>query len=175
MKTLRSLMRSASGSAAAEMALVSPILILLLFGAVEIGNYFYNEHVLVKGVRDGARYAARQAFANYTTCSGSPPQTVIDSTKQLVRTGQLSGGSDRLANWADAATEFTITISCKTTVGTTTMGGIYTGVTNASGAAVGAPIITVSAAVPYRPLVAPFGIGTGLELNASQEAAVMGI
>ena len=172
---MKRLLRADRGSAAAEMALVTPILLLLLFGSMEIGNYFYNEHVLVKGVRDGARYAARQAFANYTTCTGSPPQTVIDSTKQLVRTGQLSGGTDRLPRWTDAATEFTITISCKTAVGTTGMSGIYSGVTNAGGAAVGAPIITVSASLPYRPLVAPFGIGTGLELNASQQAAVMGI
>ena len=35
----------------------------LMFGAVELGNYFLNEHSLVKAVRDGARYAARQDFS----------------------------------------------------------------------------------------------------------------
>src|SRR3546814_3109530 len=67
----RSLARDRSGAAAAEMALVSPMLIILMFGSFELGNYFLDEHVVLKAVRDGARYAARQ---NFTTmpCSGTP-------------------------------------------------------------------------------------------------------
>src|SRR5215217_7313983 len=48
------------GSAAAEMALVLPLLLALMFGSLELGDYFLSEHVLLKGVRDGAVYAARQ-------------------------------------------------------------------------------------------------------------------
>ena len=91
------------------MALVLPLLLVLLFGSVELGNSFYSEHVLIKGVRDGARYAARQAFSNYTACSGSPGATIEDNTKTLVRTGQISGGSDILPNWTNAATTFSVT------------------------------------------------------------------
>jgi len=41
----------------------------------------------------------------------------------------------------------------------------------------GAPIVRVSATVPYTPVIgAPFGFsGVGFNLRANQEAAVMGI
>jgi hypothetical protein len=65
------------GAAAAEMALVLPLLLIILFGSLELGNYFMNEHTLVKAVRDGARFAGRQTFTNYTSCSGSPGGTVL--------------------------------------------------------------------------------------------------
>ena len=67
------------------MALVMPLLLILMMGSVELGNYFYNEHKLVKSVRDGARYAARQAFTNYASCSGSAADPVFSDTKLMVR------------------------------------------------------------------------------------------
>ena len=59
------------GAAAAEMALVAPMLITLMFGSFELGNYFLSEHALAKAVRDGARYATRIAVTNYSCPSGS--------------------------------------------------------------------------------------------------------
>ena len=47
-----------TGAAAAEMALVLPILIALMFGSFELGNYFLNQHVVTKAVRDGLRFEA---------------------------------------------------------------------------------------------------------------------
>src|SRR3546814_13564998 len=88
----RSLARDRSGAAAAEMALVSPMLIILMFGSFELGNYFLDEHVVLKAVRDGARYAARQ---NCTTmpCSGPPTAeasiTNLDSYRQIAGAGAL--------------------------------------------------------------------------------------
>lgn len=169
------LFRSTDGSAAAEMALVVPLLALLMFGSVELGNYFYSEHVLVKGVRDGARYAARQAFTNYTTCTGSPGATVENNTKTLVRTGRLSGGSDILPNWADASTTFTVTITCTTSISGTALSGIYNDVVTPGGAAVGAPVVTVDASVPYRSVFGYIGRGLNLKLNATSQASVQGI
>ena len=61
-----------SGAAAAEMAMVAPLLMILMLGAMELGHYFYSQHVVVKAVRDGARYASRHDFSNYTC-----PSTVI--------------------------------------------------------------------------------------------------
>jgi len=40
-------------AAAAEMAIVTPILVSLMFGSFEMGNYFLSEHVVAKAVRDG--------------------------------------------------------------------------------------------------------------------------
>jgi len=86
------LARNSSGAAAAEMALVTPLLLIIMFGSVELGNYFMNEHSLVKAVRDGARFAARQSFTSYPDCStvGTSAQ---DATKNVVMYGYLSGSA----------------------------------------------------------------------------------
>ena len=59
----RRLARDVHAAAAAELALVLPLLLIIMFGSFEIGNYFLNEHILVKAVRDGARVAgSRRRF-----------------------------------------------------------------------------------------------------------------
>jgi len=83
----------ARGSAAVEMALILPVLLALMFGSVELGNYFMNEHSLVKAVRDGARFAARQNFSTYSACTGQPGGNTVSDTKNLVINGYLSGGT----------------------------------------------------------------------------------
>jgi len=163
-----------SGAAAAEMALVMPLLLVILVGSVELGSYFYNEHILVKAVRDGARYAARQNFSNYDACSGTPTGNVEAETEALVRTSLLAGGSDRFADIEND--DIDLTVSCATSAtdlssSTENMAGIYRGRSS------GAPIVTVSATVDYAPVIgAAFGFsGVGLHLNATEQAAVMGL
>ena len=166
------LLRSTRAAAAAEMALITPLLLTLAMGSAELGNYFYNEHILIKAVRDGARFAGRQPFDKFA-CSGTPTvdSTVVTNTKIVVMTGLLSGGSNRLANWN--ASSIMLSLNCYTATGGQSMLGIYR---NSTGASAGAPIVTVSATVPYIPVLKSFGFsGIGLNLNARQQAAVMGI
>lgn len=179
------LLESRDGTAAAEMALVTPLLLLLLTGSVELGNYFMDEHILTKAVRDGARYAARQNFSSYTGCNGTAANvptpnvtgSVNENTKTIVRKGSLdSNDADLLPKWTDTSTVFSVTMTCSTVAGSsgTTMAGIYIG--NVTGTANVAPAVLVTAKLPYRPVLASFGFsGNGLFLNASQQAAVTGI
>src|SRR5262245_17342068 len=165
------LLRDERAAAAVEMALVIPLLVIFTFGPLEVGNYFMDEHTLVKGVRDGALYAAHQDITNYPCNTSSPPQTVIDNTKAIVRTGQLSGGTDRIANWASGSTSFTVTYSCVTSAGGTNLSGIYK--INAGG---NVPVVTVTASVPYATLFRFIGVSqSSLTLTATQQATVMGI
>jgi Flp pilus assembly protein TadG len=180
-----------SGAAAAEMAMLIPVLLALLFGSVELGNYFYNEHKLLKGVRDGARYAARQQFSNYASCSGSAPTSgtagsVYENTKLLVRKGKLSStATDLLPNWAGVAASctgtttagcFDVTMSCSATLSdvatgnSITLGGIYTN-------SAGAPTVVVNTKLPYYSILGKvFGFDSrGIYLNARQSAAVAGL
>lgn len=167
-RRLSLLRRDPAGSAAAEMALVLPLLLILMFGALELGNYFMNEHTLVKAVRDGARFAARQSFSNYTACSGSPDAAVVSATQNLVMNGALSGGTIITPNIT--ADDVDVATSCMTEADSEPLGGIYTGRTD------GAQIVTVTASVAYRPVASAFGFnGTGLRLNASSQAAVTGL
>lgn len=164
----RLLLRDTKAAAAAEMALVLPILLVLMFGSLELGNYFMNEHTLVKAVRNGARFAARQNFTNYTACSGSVAEPALTNTKNAVMRGYLAGGTIITPNIQ--ASDISVATSCRTTAGGQSMTGLYFARTN------GAQIVTVSANVAYRPVVGLFGFsGIGLRLNASSEAAVAGI
>jgi Flp pilus assembly protein TadG len=178
MKHALRLHKNTSGNAAVEMALVAPLLLIILFGSVELGNYFMDEHTLVKAVRDGSRFAARQSFANYTSCSGAPGGTVVDDTRNLVMDGYLSGGSTITPNIS--ASDITLSVSCTSTANGQDMLGIYRsrfgGTCDGSAANGCAQVVTVSASVPYRSILGSFGFtGFGATLNASSQAAVTGI
>lgn len=158
-------LRDDRGSAAVELALVTPIFLALAFGAYDLGNYFLSEHVVVKAVRDGARYASRRGFTEFTCSTVSTD--VVDKTRNLARTGTVvSGGIARLAGWTSATT-ITVSATCNTTG---TYSGIYAGV------ATGVPIVTVTAVVPYTSLFKHFGITTAtITLNAASQVPVMGV
>ena len=178
------------GAAAAEMAMLAPILLVLFFGSVELGTYFYNEHKLVKSVRDGARFAARQQFSNYSACTGSLPTSgtagsAYERTKLIVRKGKLdSSAPDLLPNWGGVTAScagnpaggcLEMTMSCTLDLDPTTnsmnLGGIYTNSTT------GAPTVVVSARIPYLSVLGTtLGFdSTGIFLNARQSAAVAGL
>lgn len=172
------LCRNDSGAAAAEMALVLPLLLVILFGSVELGNYFMNEHSLVKAVRDGARYAARQSFTYYSGCSGEPDAPVPDDTRSVVINGYLSGGTTLTPNISPS--DITLSVGCASAAGGQDMLGIYRsrfgGTCDGASANGCAQTVTVSARVNYRPILAAFGFtGVGVHLNASSQAAVQGI
>ncbi|ANI78856.1 hypothetical protein EP837_02458 [Sphingobium sp. EP60837] len=154
-------------AAAAEMALVTPLLITLMFGAFELGNYFLSEHVVAKAVRDGARYASRRAFTEFT-CPNTVSSDVVDKTRNITRTGQIAnGGTARLTSWTTATT-VSVTLSC-TAISGGNYSGIYNGMSNV-------PRIKVSATVPYTSLFNNLGFtSTSLSLISSSEATVQGI
>jgi Flp pilus assembly pilin Flp len=159
------------GAAAAEMALVSPLLATLMFGSLEVGKYFWDEHLVVKAVRDGARYASRQNFAAMP-CGGSATNEA--QIKNVVRYGKpVITGADKplLYYWTNANT-ITVTINCYPNAGLNgnrVYDGIYTSRPNV-------PRVTVNASVPYTPIVGSIGFrATGLNLNASNQATVFGL
>lgn len=163
---LRRLLREKSGSAAVEMALVTPLLMTIMFGSFELGNYYLDNHVVVKAVRDGARYASRQAFTKFT-CPSTVDATIAGNIRNVTRTGNIAGtGTPRLPSWTDG----TITVSVRCVSNTTnTYSGIYDDFPNVM-------IVKVNATVPYASLFKVIGFNsTAININASSEAAVMGI
>lgn len=159
------------GAAAVEMALLTPILALIMAGSAETGRYFYHEHVLTKAVRDGAVFAARYPIDKFNCTTFTVDPTVVSNIRSLVRTGALSGGSDLLPWWtATSGVSFTMTLTCPTAAGGTTLGGIYT----ANGGKV--PVVAVRAILPYRTMMSVAGLAVGtFNLDASEQAAVQGL
>jgi hypothetical protein len=174
MTWLRTFLGDRRGAAAAEMALMLPLLVTLLFVTIEGGYFLWSEHKVVKGVRDGARYAGRLPFSSYTGCPASPtaPAAVAEPAladiQELTRTGKLSGGTPMIPGWENSH----VTVTCDHVSGS---GGLYQ--TNAGLA----PRVTVAAAVPYPSspitgIAQVFGFDAGsITLRASAQTAVMGL
>ena len=162
MKSVRRLLRDGRGTAGAEMALVTPLLVMLMFGSFELGNYFWNEHIVVKAVRDSARFAGRQPFAAYDCATGNIDADTAARIKNLTRTGQTTGGSPRLAGWTND--EITVSVACSAT-----KTGIFRSQAN------GAPVVTVTAVVPYRSLFSNLVLGDSFHVKSQAQSAVMGL
>lgn len=158
-----SFLGDARGTAAAELALLLPLLLMLLMGTFEGGYFLWSEHKVVKGVRDGARYAARHDFGDFS-CPATIDSDLVDDVKNLTRTGTADGsGNAAVPGWVND--DVSVTLSCDDDTDT----GIY--------AALGAaPRVTVSTTVPYPSLFGILGFDTAsAHLNASAQSAVMGL
>jgi Flp pilus assembly protein TadG len=171
-KILRHFVSDCRGAAAAEMALITPLLITLMFGSMELGNYFMGEHAVVKAVRDGARYAGRIPISNYTCATGNATGTLNaleTEVKNLTRTGSIGGNtSPRLGYWTDNTT-ITVSVRC---VAKASFGGTFSPLLG------DIPVVKVSADVPYADgsLFKYIGFTSiDLSLRSESEATVMGI
>ena len=172
MRLLARLRADGAGAAGAEMALVAPFLITLMFGSFEVGKYFWDEHIVVKAVRDGARFAGRQSFASMPCPSG--PAANEAQIKNVVMYGKptvTASDAPRLNYWTDPAT-VTVTIACYDNAGTDGA-RVYDGVYSDRSVV---PRVTVTARVPYSPIVgAVLSLNGGANLNADSQATVFGI
>jgi Flp pilus assembly protein TadG len=75
------LRRNNKGAAIVEFALVVPLLLLLLWGIVDIGRAFYTLNNLASAVREGARTAAVMATNPLTgSTNGTSNVSIIKST-----------------------------------------------------------------------------------------------
>lgn len=178
-------LRSRDGTAAVEMALVAPLLLALMFGSLELGNMFMDQHALTKQVRDGARFASRLAIKSDYECSTDPATVFADSdasdqiihvTKDGVVTGTGTPRWDSYwsRNCDGGGATLTVAIRCvaKADVDTDDAGftGIYTGLDGSI------PVVSVEGAVKYRSVLAALGFdATNICLRAKSEAAVQGL
>lgn len=166
MNVRRLLRNDTSGQAAVEMVLVMPILITLMFGSAEVGHYFYQEHIVVDAVRDGARYAARQSLAN-VNCTGidAGVETSVKRATRLISPNAADTAENRrIQSWADDDS-VTVSVTCSENDG---FGGIYVNMTEL-------PRVRVEALVAYDSLFSFLGFGNlGLNVVAASEAASVG-
>jgi len=175
MKALRVLLADLSATAGVEMAMVAPMLIILMFGSMELGNYFLNQHAVSKQVHDGARFASRLPLASSYNCPATVFEDAGASTKivNVTKTGSVDGSatgrfdSTFWAACAPATSAVTVTMRC---VDKTLYGGVYNGLAG------NIPVVTVSADVAYPSLFGALGFdSSALCLRATSEAAVAGL
>lgn len=162
MRGLRHILKDSSGAAAAEMVLILPVALALLFATFEGAYYAVCEHRVIKGVRDAARYAARLDRSFYA-CPAATFTGSVSTIKNLARTGQLSGGTTAVTGWIDS--DITVSVTCVPEVG-----GIY----EATGR--NAPVIRVSTVFNYQPLMGALGFTSStIRIGAAAQSPVIGL
>jgi Flp pilus assembly protein TadG len=152
----RRFLGSEEGSSATEFAIVIPILVPLLFGAIEFGRLTHDYHVVSNGVRDAARYLARVPVS----CPGGAPSGPTAAEQTIAKNLALSAsyypttvpdGEHVLGYWTNANT-ITVAVQCQANGG---YAGVYAGEAFI-------PRLTVTATVPFN-----FIFGTLVSANAS--------
>jgi Flp pilus assembly protein TadG len=103
--------RGARGQALVELALVTPILLLLLLGAVDLGRLFYARITVANSAREGAMMAAK-APASWSSESGC-------STANKVMCAALRESNGSWVTVAPADVALSCGYSCTTTYGST--------------------------------------------------------
>ncbi len=103
---LRSLARDESGSALVEGAVLLPLLVILFLGVFEFSWFFYQQHVVSTGLRDGARFLARTRDACEAVSAWSVAQA---DARNLATTGSIFGGPQRVKGW----TSNMVTTQCR--------------------------------------------------------------
>ena len=174
-RTLRALIECRSANAAAEMALVLPFLLALLFGSIELGNYFLNEHAIAKQVRDGARYGSRLPLAADFSCPGTVwddagAQTAITN---VTKTGKVAGGTSyrRPFSATDVActgspATVNVTVRC---VDADDYAGVWSGLDG------DIPVLKVEGAIKYKSILSNLGfISNSICVRAESEAPIAG-
>lgn len=144
----------ASGAAGAEMALMLPLLLALMFGALEGGHFLWREHQVVMAAREGARYAARLDLAD--DCTDAVSDTAEDRVTDLVQEKLGTGATVDLQ------------LDCYVPADADDVQGLYADQVN------GAPVVTVAVNADYRSLFVTLGFATGgMKLNAWSRSPVI--
>lgn len=78
------------GAVLAEMALVTPILLLMMLATAEVTRAFVDHNTLTKAVRNGARYVAANAYQG-TTGVVFVSATLRAETQNLIVYGNTAG------------------------------------------------------------------------------------
>lgn len=180
--TIERFRRARQGNAGVEFALILPLLMVLLFGGIEIGRAMHDFHVVNETVRDAARYLSHvpatcpAAGVGAGSLQDGPVYTAaqeIDRAKALAMTGSVDTASpapDLLGYWhypADAGS-VTIRIDCIDNAAAT-LKGLYDGVTYI-------PHVVLTADVPFTflfgQMVAP---SASITITLSHNVASVGL
>jgi Flp pilus assembly protein TadG len=158
--------RNRDGNSTVEFALFMPLFLILMTGGLELGNAVRQATELEKSLRSGALYASRMMVPGAVPLLATADQTTVQN---LVKTGGQAGTDPYLVpGWADAGATLTIDTSLVHTFSSA----------NATPLDVNIPVVRLSAAVPYQPLLP--GLFDFVGLNAitfqlSHEQAYVGL
>src|SRR5215467_3746745 len=91
-RLLRSIWRNSEGSALVEGSIILPVLFILVFGVFEFSWTICQQHLILTGISDAARYIARSTTPN--------DATIKKVAKNLATTGAVDGDTPRVRGWS---------------------------------------------------------------------------
>ena len=125
--------RNEDGVAITELAVVTPIFLMMFLSTIELGHMIYYSITIEKGLRSGVTYAGRVEEHTPTT---------IQNTKNIVRTGSTSGMSPFLVRgWEKPGSSVIFSQT------------IFTQAMSGKGVDLEARVIHITADVAYVPVV----------------------
>lgn len=174
MRLIRRFLASTSGAAAAELALMLPLLTVLMFGGMEMGGYLWAEHQVLKSVRSGARFAGRQDFANFA-CDATDVGGADTAVRNMIRTGTTDGSGDPVVRtWLSNDEGISISVVCQPDADYGTS-GIYADLSGLDTPTIeSARYVAVKVELPYPSFFADLGYLNGRDIVASAQSPVVG-
>ena len=113
------------GQVLVEFALVSPLILALLFGGIQFGYAFYTYNNLAKAVSDGARYASMHTYFGLCTTSCNSDPAFVTAVQNVVLYGNpIPSGSPNPVVYNLASGNVTVTVAAVNNVPTTVTVGI---------------------------------------------------
>jgi hypothetical protein len=113
--------------------LILPVLMLCLFGTIEIGRVLHDYHVIVKSVRDGTRFLTRfpvectaiNVDGIFVDDQGNPDNTNKTYGENLTKRGSIDPDADYLVGaWSNAGSQLITRVECNPPG---TLEGLYLG------------------------------------------------
>lgn len=166
----KNLRQNQVGGPLAEFALIIPLLLLLTFGAFEIGRMFFLQNMVNQSVQDAARYVARHPAVIDPDNCGSPGggfAAVQANARTIVQNGDLASGTPLTADLTGAT--ITVEVNCVSAPGTME--------TTNPGAGTAIPIVEITAEVDITD-IGFFGFITtddGITITAEHREMAIGL
>ena len=105
------ILRSESGQSLIELALLTPLLMVLLFGTVEMGRYAYIDILVANAARAGAAYGAESLPQSVDT-AGIQAAAFNDFQNNGFPTSNLNPVQSSTTCGCDSSGTFTAAVSC---------------------------------------------------------------
>ncbi len=131
--SIRRFLKRENGIAATELALVTPIFLMLFLSTIELGHMIYYSITVEKALRSAATYVGRNEELT---------AAVITATENVAKTGNpVGGGAYLVAGWDDPDASVTVTE------------WTFTAPMSGPGEDIEETVYTVTVSVPYVPVV----------------------
>ena len=143
-KAIRSIARRRTrGQALVEFALLSPVLVMMVLGVIDLGRAFYTYEALANAAREGARYCSLHAHDSNLVSGANVSSSTIDRV-----TGELAGTVSNIsvfgATTSDPACDTTVDDGSPVTVSVSTT---FTPITPLIGSVLPGGSLTIEASV----------------------------